>query len=175
MKFVTDNNNSSVNNNEAGALDYNVFRTSPNRADDLSLITSAANDISASMSCQPLMSQSSSYQGSSVSESYLVPMNEMNIHPAYENINTFSSLTSCNSNTSLMDTEGQYPLHSTKLSMNDSGELSNFSGQRSFNMSNGSTSDGQDNASGYGSKCLQFSKLNSLRNVQSFYGIHQVQ
>lgn len=151
IKFFVDGA-TSVNNNENGTINYNnaLDGVTNKLSDDIPSIVVNGEAISSSF--QPLSIHASSFHTSkslSASESFISPF-DANIHPAYENINTFSSIPN---SSSLIETD-QYPLHSTKMNINESTDLLNLSSVHLSNFSG----DGLENANYYDSTASDIEK-----------------
>lgn len=80
--------------------------------------------------------QSSSFASSGVG---YVGSLEMNVHPVYENINTFTT-----ENSGSSETEARYAMNSTKISTNESFESFETIGQKSFEMNLNNMSNGDE-------------------------------
>lgn len=83
----------------------------------------------ASMQSTSFASSGGGYVGSS----------EINVHPAYENINTFST-----ENNGSTEGDARYAMHSTKILTNESFESFETIGQKSFEMNLNNLSNGDD-------------------------------
>lgn len=137
------NNNSLVDSNGNGYIgrkhDESFMKMSPPQAD--TMMGGAAS--------LALQSSLTTSQNSSLLSSL-----EMNVHPAYDNVNTFSE---DSGNNAFAEPDARYQMHSTKLCGGDSFEGFEMSshGHRSFEtMHSSSNPDDKENAASADRECM---------------------
>lgn len=166
IHFTTDVND---NNNETDAINYNK-QSNPSIANVsnngfLSMSGCSNNDLLGAASLAFQTSLQSSSSTSFASSSGYVGSLEMNIHPAFDNVHTFSS-----ENNNSNESDGLYQMHSTKISTNESFDSFETNGQKSFEVNNLSNGDDKENSGFFESKLKD---LRSSRTVHELFLFHR--
>lgn len=138
---MDNNNNNNENNNETDAINYNI------KSGNSSVVDVSSDGYMSMSACSTEMSGATSlaYQASMQSSSFAssggayVGSLEMNVHPVYENINTFST-----ENSGSNETDARYAMHSSNVLTNESFESFESIGQKSFEMNLNNMSNGDD-------------------------------
>lgn len=157
VQFTSDNNNNN-NNNDTNIIDFNKNSFKSNLS-NVSIDFTGEAIGATSLAYQAAMRSTSPSFTSSTSSGYVGSL-EMNIHPAFDNCNTFSTENTNHSH----ECDTRYPMHSTKLSTNESFELFDSAVHKSFEMNLNSTSHCDDKESSVLSESM-FLKLFSFLNI----------